>query len=182
MKKTITTPKGTELPLLDLKGKAYLPAASRIAWFREEHPTWQILTTPVVMNDVLAVFRADIVSDKGIIIAQAHKTETPKGFQDYVEKSETGAIGRALSIAGYGTLQSLDLDEGERILDTPINKTYRIKHFKEHDGKSLQEIGPDKAKAMLDKITDYYDKNKEVPIPTQITQLINETIKFLDNK
>ena len=29
-------------------GKEYLPVASRLVWFREEHPDWAIVTEPVM--------------------------------------------------------------------------------------------------------------------------------------
>ena len=44
MHKTFKTPKGTELPLLDLRGKDYLMVAHRLVWFREEHSDWTIET------------------------------------------------------------------------------------------------------------------------------------------
>jgi hypothetical protein len=56
-------------------------------------------------------------------MAQAHKAEnkTGDGFKDYLEKAETGAIGRALAMCGYGTQFTGDeLDEGVRIVDAPV--------------------------------------------------------------
>ena len=50
------------------------------------------------------------------------KKETEVGFPDYIEKAETGAVGRALAMCGYGTLQAPEFDEGERIADAPIEK------------------------------------------------------------
>ena len=50
--------------------------------------------------------------------------EYKKNFADFVEKSGTGSQGRALAALGYGTLQSLDLDEGiekGRIVDAPVS-------------------------------------------------------------
>ena len=54
------------------------------------------------------------------VLAQAHGNETASDFRDYFEKAETKAIGRALAISGYGTQFTVDLDEGERIVDTPL--------------------------------------------------------------
>lgn len=115
-----TTPKGTELPLLDLKKKEYLQVQWRLVWFREEHPTWTIDTKILTVNETVALARAEIRDETGRIIGTGHKTETPTGFPDYVEKAETGAIGRALAIIGFGTqFASDDLDEGHRIVDAP---------------------------------------------------------------
>ena len=44
------------------------------------------------------------------------------GFPDYIEKAETGAMGRALAMCGYGTLQAWEFDEQERSADTPVEK------------------------------------------------------------
>lgn len=114
------TSKGTELELINLKGKQYLPVAQRLIWFREDKPTWGIETQIMAEKDS-AMARAVIKDDAGKIIATAHKTETLKGFPDYIEKAETGAVGRALALCGYGTQFALsDLDEGERIVDAPV--------------------------------------------------------------
>src|SRR5262245_46766475 len=99
---TMKTPKGTELPLIDLKGKPYLQVAHRLVWFREEHPEWAIETNIVEQDSAHAVMRATIrVNEGGPIIAQATKSETKTGFSDFLEKAETGAIGRALALCGF---------------------------------------------------------------------------------
>ena len=105
---------------LKLKGKDYLPVAWRLVWFREEHPDWAI-HTGIVEHDAevgRVVFRADITGD-GIVHATGHKQESRKRFPDYLEKAETGAIGRALAALGYGTQFAPDLDEGEDVVDSP---------------------------------------------------------------
>ncbi len=38
----------------------------------------------------------------------------------HLEKSETGAIGRALALCGFGTQFTPELDEGERLADSPL--------------------------------------------------------------
>jgi ribosomal protein S27AE len=38
-----------------------------------------------------------------------------------MEKAETGSVGRALSLCGYGTQFASELEEGQRIVDAPIN-------------------------------------------------------------
>src|SRR2546421_2326077 len=121
--------------------KDYLPVAWRLVWFREQCPEGTITTelldlnrseeceTEVsVWNDStrkydkvkkvakgVAVFRATVTDGKGAS-ATGTKTENAASFEDYLEKSETGAIGRALAALGYGTQFTGDeLDEGDRL-------------------------------------------------------------------
>lgn len=125
---SFTTKGGTVLPLLNLKGKEYLQVAHRIQWFKEETGTTGSIKTQMIEKngsgkDAYCVFRAEVFlsTDKGtMLVATAHKMETASGFPDYIEKSETGAIGRALALCGYGTQFSADeLDEGDRLADSP---------------------------------------------------------------
>jgi len=100
----------------------YLPVAARIAWFRREHPDWSILTESVQTAEKAVVMKAVIKDALDRVIATAHKKETEIGFPDYIEKAETGAVGRALAMCGYGTLQAPEFDEGVRIADSPVEK------------------------------------------------------------
>jgi hypothetical protein len=126
-RKSFTTKAGIELPLLNLKGKEYLQVMHRIQWFRSENPEGSIRTTIVEKGgegkDAYCLFRAEIliITEKGpLLLATAHKRETKGGFEDYIEKAESGAIGRALGMCGYGTQFSADeLEEGDRLADSP---------------------------------------------------------------
>jgi len=100
----------------------YLPVAARIAWFRREHPLWSIITKVEKWGDKAVVMKAVIKDVTGAIIATARKKETEIGFPDYIEKAETGAIGRALAMCGYGTLQAPEFDEQDRLADAPVEK------------------------------------------------------------
>jgi hypothetical protein len=103
-------------------GRDYLPVAYRLVWFREDHPDWGIQTDPVSIDleRGVAVFSAVIRNAEGREMAQGTKMETARGFADYVEKAETGAIGRALGVLGYGTQFAPEFDEGERLADSPL--------------------------------------------------------------
>jgi hypothetical protein len=160
MSKIFTTPKGTELPVMALKGKDYLEVKYRLVWFREEHPNYGIETEFVSVTEKGSVARAVIRDESGRIIATSHKSETESGFPDFMEKSETGAIGRALALMGFGTQFCADeLDEHQRIVDSPAIPTgkpnlqavpapssdpgaYVIKCGKKYAGMSLDKIGP----------------------------------------
>lgn len=116
-----TTAKGTELPLLNLRGREYLEVKYRLVWFREDHPDWSIETDLISVTDVSAYAKATIRDENGRVIATSHKFENVQGFPDFIEKAETGAIGRALALIGYGTQFCADeLDEGSRIVDAPV--------------------------------------------------------------
>jgi hypothetical protein len=100
----------------------YLPVAARIAWFRKEHAYWGIVTEIEQLADKAVVMKATIKDNFGNVIATARKKETEAGFPDYIEKAETGAIGRALAMCGYGTLQAPEFDEQDRLADAPVVK------------------------------------------------------------
>lgn len=126
--KTVNTPKGTKLPLANLKGKDYLLVAHRLQWFNEAETNFRIETDFILVNDEQTVARAVVTvfdkEGKEIKRASATKRETKKDFSDHTEKAETSAVGRALAMLGYGTQFALsDLDEGDRIVDSPVLDT-----------------------------------------------------------
>jgi hypothetical protein len=67
------------------------------------------------------IFKATVKDGKGGI-ATGTKTEKAASFPDFIEKAETGAIGRALAALGYGTQFAPELDEAHRIVDTPVER------------------------------------------------------------
>ena len=104
----------------------YLPVAPRIAWFRKEHPDWSILTKATHLVNKAVIMKATIKNADGRTIATARKRETVNSFPDYIEKAETGAVGRALAMCGYGTLQAPGFYEGVRLVDAPVNGRRKI--------------------------------------------------------
>src|SRR5215213_4382117 len=103
----------------------YLPVAAGIAWFRREHQYWSIMTKVEKWGNKAVVMKATIKDMLGTVIATARKKETEIGFPYYIEKAETGAIGRALAMCGYGTLQAPEFDEQDRLADVPVEKAER---------------------------------------------------------
>ena len=98
-------------------GTEYLPVQARVHWYRTLNPLGRIETEMLFFdpNMQVAVFRASVYNSDGQLLATATKMETAKGFADYLEKAETGAIGRALALAGYGTQfapELLETDSG----------------------------------------------------------------------
>lgn len=111
--------------LIKMKGgKLYCPVYVRIALFREKcpiHEGWGIVTECIDKDDASAMFSASIIDPQGRVVATGFKREHRAHFADFEEKAGTGAVGRALLFAGFGTQYALDeLDEGERIVDAPI--------------------------------------------------------------
>jgi hypothetical protein len=126
----------------------YLPVQWRLVWFREVCPEGTITTEEVcvdldreVEEEVFvynketrktekivkrgrgyARFKATVTDGKGGM-ATGTKSESVIGFSDFLEKSETGAVGRALAGLGFGTQFAPELDEGEpRSIDTPVSR------------------------------------------------------------
>jgi hypothetical protein len=136
------TPKGTPLTLITLRGKDYLQVQQRLVWFVEEKPDWSIGTEALHLTDDSAYFRATIRDESGRIRATAHKYENnlscPVHFR---EKAETSAIGRALAFVGFGTQFCGDeLDEGENIVDAPVDKKSPIESIDEVPVESIDEV------------------------------------------
>jgi hypothetical protein len=76
--------------------------------------------------------KATTIDMLGTVIATAREIETEIGFPDYIEKAETGAIGKALAISGYGTLQAPEFDDQQNVAPFPS----AIVVFKPKNGKS----------------------------------------------
>lgn len=121
-------------------GGLYLPARQRVMWMRSQHPDWTIDTQAEKVTEGKYVgrdkveggyarYRSNVHDETGRLIATGTKTEFSERFTDFVEKAETGAIGRALAVAGYGTEAAVDLDEGygeDRIADAPVTPSRPI--------------------------------------------------------
>lgn len=126
----------------------YLPVQWRLVWFREMCPHGTIDTEEVEVdldremeeeayawnNETrrsekvvkrakgYARYRAVVTDGKGGR-ATGTKSEKAVSFPDYIEKAETGAIGRALAALGYGTQFTGDeFDERARIVDAPVDR------------------------------------------------------------
>jgi hypothetical protein len=113
---------------MKVQGRDYLPVSARLIWFRMDHPDWGIVTHAVEINltpennrPPYAIFTATIFNAEGKIMATATKMEDLRGFGDFLEKSETGAVGRALAYCGYGTQFAPELEEGNRFADAPYS-------------------------------------------------------------
>ncbi len=95
--------------LTDLNGRDYLEVKWRLLWLRTEHPD-AVVETELVKHDAeLALFRAR-VAVPGSGEATGWGSETADDFEDFIEKAETKALGRALAALGFGTQFCEDFD------------------------------------------------------------------------
>ena len=109
--------------MMKLKGKDYLEVKWRLVWFREDHPDYGIYTELIEFDDKHAVFKAAITNPDGRLLSSGTGSESVRDFGDFIEKAETKAVGRALAMLGYGTQFDPDLEEGSRIVDSPVEPT-----------------------------------------------------------
>ncbi len=194
--KTFQTKNGTELPLINLKGKDYLQVQHRLVWFREERPTWSIETDYIASDDKSSFAKATVRDEAGRIIATAHKFEEKAHFQDHKEKSETGAIGRALALIGYGTQFAPEIEEGERIVDAPVcrpiaqpeiknvtvasNVTgfdYVIPFGKKFKGRKLSEVDEQEVRGYLAWLEAQANKDGK-PMSQEVESLVDAVDRF----
>ncbi len=103
----------------------YLEVKWRMVWFRHEN----VEGTRTVIKDKIidtkngfAYFELEVTDSKGNIEIGVG-SETSSDFKDYIEKAYTKAYGRALAALGYGTQFSSELDEADRIVDSPVSKS-----------------------------------------------------------
>ncbi len=146
----------------------YLPVQWRLVWFRSLCPEGVIETEMIHFDpdreteeevyswnnetrrsekvvkraNGFVVFRAAIKDGKGGM-ATATKSERAASFGDYIEKAETGAIGRALAMLGYGTQFTGDeLNEEHRIVDAPVDRGTPSTDSNGYGSKPLASVRP----------------------------------------
>ncbi len=90
----------------NVQGNPYLRAGARARKFREAHPTGCIRTELVAVSDDSALFKAEVITGDGQLLAVAHARATVASSSQaggrFCEKAETSAIARALGLAGFG--------------------------------------------------------------------------------
>lgn len=150
----------------------YLPVQWRLVWFREKCPNGTIETEMVHLDidreteeetiawnsetrrsekvtkraNGFAIFRAIAKDGKGGV-ATGTKSEKAASFPDYIEKAETGAVGRALAALGYGTQFAPELDEQHRIVDAPVDRGTPSVESNSAERKPLASVRPAVAKS-----------------------------------
>jgi len=152
--------------------KDYLPVQWRLVWFRSICPNGIIRTEMVHLEldreteeevfvwnsekrrsekttkhaNGFVIFRAVVEDGKGGV-ATGTKTEKAASFPDFLEKAETGAIGRALAALGYGTQFAPELDEQHRIVDSPVERGAAPVESNGNDHKGIVAVRPSASRA-----------------------------------
>ena len=217
--------------LMQISGKDYLPVQWRLVWFREQFPQGTIDTEELVVDldreveeEVWTFDKEKKRSVKSIKCARGYarfravvtnglggratgtKSENAASFQDYVEKAETGSIGRALAGLGFGTQWTGDeFDEKYRIVDAPVEHSSSpteassastqstpmateqqlasIRKFRQEVGKPVPE-GEEKltyqeAKALITTLSNEYKEKHPEPKKAEVTLDIQAAIARL---
>src|SRR5437764_711012 len=145
----------------------YLPVQWRLVWFRDACPEGTI-ETEIVQLDLdreteeetfawnsetrrsekvikrangFDLFRAVVKDGKGGV-ATGTKSEKAASFPDYIEKAETGSIGRALAALGYGTQFAPELNEEHRIVDAPVDRSIPSSEGNGYSRKPVASVHP----------------------------------------
>lgn len=119
--------------LMSLKGRDYLNVQNRLLWFIRDQrdfivrglaTTSYVIRTELVEHDREAgyahfkTYVRDVLGNE----ATMYGSEAAKDFADYAEKASTKSLGRALLALGYGTAFAPEMDEGERVVDAPVER------------------------------------------------------------
>ena len=119
--------------LMNLKGRDYLNVQSRLLWFIRDQRALiaaGLAREPYVVRTELveldreagwAHFKTvtrDVLGNESVM----YGSESAKDFPDYIEKASTKSLGRALLALGYGTAFAPEMDEGDRVVDAPVER------------------------------------------------------------
>ena len=119
--------------LMQLKGRDYLNVQNRLLWFIRDQRAFissglarvpYVIQTELVELDREAGFAhfktyvRDVLGNESTM----YGSESAKDFGDFAEKASTKSLGRALLSLGYGTAFAPEMDEGERVVDAPVER------------------------------------------------------------
>ena len=137
--------------LMQLKGRQYLNVQNRLLWFIRDQRALiagGLSRTPyIVQSDLVELdreqgwahfktFVRDVLGNEATMFG----SESARDFPDYVEKASTKSLGRALLALGYGTAFAPEIDEGDRVVDSPVDTSQRQVHQARNGaGRAMQE-------------------------------------------
>jgi hypothetical protein len=130
--------------LLRIQGKEYLPVRWRLVWFHQATGSRAGYVTVEIEHDRQNGFAKFFtiawdgseetwrhMNIRGVEldvcgrVATGEGSETRSDFPDYYEKAATKALGRALAGLSFGTQFAPELDEKQRIVDSPVERPNR---------------------------------------------------------
>lgn len=136
--------------LMQLKGRDYLNVQNRLLWFIRDQRALIVAGLAkvpyVVQTDLVELDRGtswahfktyvrDVLGNE----ATMYGSESAKDFADYAEKASTKSLGRALLALGYGTAFAPEMDEGERVVDSPVERERRMSSGRERQASVIRE-------------------------------------------
>ncbi|MGZ3582601.1 MAG: hypothetical protein ACXWP6_07685 [Ktedonobacterales bacterium] len=136
--------------LMQLKGRDYLNVQNRLLWFIRDQRALIVAGLAkvpyVVQTDLVELDRdtswahfktyvRDVLGNE----ATMYGSESAKDFADYAEKASTKSLGRALLALGYGTAFAPEMDEGERVVDSPVERDRRTSSARERQTSVIRE-------------------------------------------
>ena len=122
--------------LMQLKGRDYLNVQNRLLWFIRDQRALIVAglaQAPYVVRSELVemdreqgwahfkTFVRDVLGNE----VTMYGSEAAKDFPDFAEKASTKSLGRALLALGYGTAFAPEMDEGDRVVDSPVDRRPR---------------------------------------------------------
>lgn len=122
--------------LMNLKGRDYLNVQNRLLWFIRDQRALIVAglaAVPYVVRTELVemdreggwahfkTYVRDVLGNE----ATMYGSEAAQDFGDFAEKASTKSLGRALLALGYGTAFAPEIDEGDRVVDTPMERAKR---------------------------------------------------------
>jgi hypothetical protein len=125
--------------IMQLKGRDYLNVQSRLLWFIRDQRALIVVGLAklpyVVQTELVEMDRTngwahfktyvrDVLGNE----ATMYGSESAKDFGDFAEKASTKSLGRALLALGYGTAFASEMDEGERVVDSPVVRRQSTVH------------------------------------------------------
>lgn len=127
-----------------IQGKDYLPVRWRLVWFHQETSPRAGYVTVELEHDRQNGFAKFFtiawdgndeswrhVNIRGVELdvcgrmATGEGSETRSDFNDYYEKASTKSLGRALAGLSFGTQFAPEMDEKQRVVDTPTERAGR---------------------------------------------------------
>ena len=119
--------------LMQLKGRDYMNVQNRLLWFIRDQRAFTIAGLAkvpfTIQTDLVEIDRTkgwahfkttvrDVLGNESTM----YGSESAQDFGDYAEKASTKSLGRALLALGYGTAFAPEMDEGERVVDAPVER------------------------------------------------------------